>query len=169
MLTESHGKWWGDERYSNNKRVSKQGYFFSLQLRTLLDTEPFGADYCACCRLPEIRYFEQYKLFIIVGGIVIVDWPGSTELIIICGSGTSLTVIRHLSFQQDLQLKNTRVCSDVHILIDLLFSTSLHSLPAIIAIAAESLKNNSLNLCQMENWKVFSVSKSSLWYCVIRN
>lgn len=27
---------------------------FSLHLRTFLDTAPFGADYCACCRLSEI-------------------------------------------------------------------------------------------------------------------
>lgn len=160
MLTESHGKWWGDENYSNNKRVSKQGYFFSLHLRTFLDTEPFGPDCCACCRLSEIWYFEQYKLFIIVGGIVIIDWPGSTELIIICGSGTSLTMVRHLSFQQLFYSKNTRVCLHVHILIDLLFSTFLHSLPVIIAIAAESLKNSSTNLCQMENGKVFFCLKT---------
>lgn len=45
-----------------------------------------------------------------------------------------------------------------------------HSLPAIVAIAAESLKNiSSMNLCQMENQKVFSVSKSCLWYWIVRN
>lgn len=104
---------------------NKQGYFFSLHLRTFLDTEPFGTDYCACCRLSEIWYFEQYELFIIVGGIVVVDWPGSTELIIICGRGTSLTVVSHLSFQQLFCSKNTRVCLHVHILIGLLFSAFL--------------------------------------------
>lgn len=98
---------------------------------------------------------------------MIVDGPGSTELIIISWyipyNGQVFVI------PAALLLKNTRVCSHVHILIDLLFSTFLHSLPAIIAIAAESLKNNSMNLCQIENRKVFSVSKSSLWYCVVRD
>lgn len=31
---------------------------------------------------------------------MIVDWPGSTELIIICGSGASFKMVRYLSFQQ---------------------------------------------------------------------
>lgn len=29
-------------------------FFFSLYARTFLDTEPFGTDYCTCCRLFEI-------------------------------------------------------------------------------------------------------------------
>lgn len=56
---------------------------------------------------------------------MIVDWPGSTELIIIRGSGTSLTMVSHLSFQQLFCSKNTRVCLRLHILTDLLFSTFL--------------------------------------------